>query len=151
MKMFRKRFIPNETIDISNDEVIHKSDNLIITKWLPIHPRNDIGSGTSYVYFKDGFKISKFYDKDGNFLYYYCDIIDYAYNKEEDTYTFIDLLVDIKYYGNGKIEFLDFDELQQAYNEGLIDSKRLLKAINTVNKLAQKIFDGSFEELTNIS
>ena len=147
MKMFRKRFIPNEIIDVSMDEIIQKEDGLIVTKWLPIHPREDIGSGKSYVYYKDGYKISKFFDKEGNFLYYYCDIIDYSYDDVKDEYTFIDLLVDIKYYPDGKIEFLDFDELQQAYDEGLIDSHLLLKAINTVNKLAQRILNGTFEEL----
>ena len=148
MKMFRKRFIPNEIIDISSDEVIKREDSLIVTKWLPIHPRNDIASGMSYVYFKDGFKISKFYDSNGKFLYYYCDIIDYSYDEKDDAYTFIDLLVDIKYYNDGHIEFMDFDELQQAYDEGLIDSRLLLKAINTVNRLAQKIYDGELEKLT---
>ncbi|MBR3280485.1 MAG: hypothetical protein IKI57_01385 [Clostridia bacterium] len=44
MKLFRKRFIPNEIIDISKDEVIYRDENLIITKWLPIHPRDDIES-----------------------------------------------------------------------------------------------------------
>ena len=44
MKLFRKRFIPDEIIDISKDEVIYRDDDLIITKWLPIHPRGDIES-----------------------------------------------------------------------------------------------------------
>ncbi len=147
MKLFRKRFIPNETIDISSDEVLKRTDDLIVTKWLPIHPRGDIFSGMSWTYFKDGYKISKFYDQDGNLLYYYCDIIDYSYDEKEDSYTFIDLLVDIKYYPDGKIEFLDFDELQEAYSSNMIDGKLLLKAISNLNKLANIIYDGEFEKL----
>ena len=150
MKLFRKRFIPDEIIDISNDEVIKREDDLIITKWLPIHPRGDIYSGMSWTYFKDGYKISKFFDQDCNLLYYYCDIIDYDYNEIEDSYTFIDLLVDIKYYPNGKIEFLDFDELQKAYDEKLIDGSLLLKAISNLNKLTNIIREGSFSDLCNI-
>ncbi len=147
--MFRKRFIPNETIDISGDEILKRTNEVIITKWLPIHPRNDIASGVSYVYFNDGYKISLFYDSEGKFLYYYCDIIDYKYDQENDSYTFIDLLVDIKYYPDGKIEFLDFDELQKAYDDGLIDGAMLLKAINNLNKLVKKIEDNSFIRLVN--
>ena len=147
MKMFRKRFIPNETVDISKDRVIKRTDDLIITEWLPIHPRNDVASGKSFVYFKDGYKISEFFDSNGKLLYYYCDIIDYIYDETQDSFTFVDLLVDIKYYPDGKLEFLDFDELGQAFDEGLIDGGMLLKAINNLNKLAQKILDGTFEKL----
>ena len=147
MKLLRKRFIPNETIDISKDEIVNRKDGLIVTKWLPIHPRGDIASGMSWTYYKEGYKISKFFDNDGNFLYYYCDIIDYSYNENEDCLTLIDLLVDIKYYPDGKLEFLDFDELQEAYNESLIDGKLFLKAISNLNKLTDIIQNGDFEKL----
>ena len=147
MKLFRKRFIPNETIDISKDEVVKRIDGLIVTKWLPIHPRGDIASGMSWTYYKDGYKISKFYDANGKFLYYYCDIIDYSYSNEDDSLTLIDLLVDVKYYPDGKIEYLDFDELQEAYDEQLIDGKLLLKAISNLNKLTDIIQNGDFEKL----
>ncbi len=52
MKIFRKRFVPFEIIDISGDEVLYRDDEKLITKWLPIHDRDDVGSGTSCVYFK---------------------------------------------------------------------------------------------------
>lgn len=147
MKMYRKRFIPNEIIDISGDEVIKKKDGLIVTKWLPIHPRGDIGSGMSYVYYKEGYKISKFYDQSGSFLFYYCDIIDYKYNAETDEWTFIDLLVDVKYYNDGKIEILDFDELNDAFNQELISSAELLKACTNLNKLLGLIINNKFDKL----
>lgn len=146
MKIYRKRFIPDEINDVSSDEIIRRNENLIITKWLPIHPRSDIASGMSWTYFKDGFKISKLYNENGEFLYYYCDIIDYIYDETEDAYTFIDLLVDIKYYPDGTIKFLDFDELQVAYNKGLITEDMLMKAINTAYRLAVIIKNG---ELNN--
>ncbi len=143
MKMYRKRFIPNEIVDISSDEVIRRTKDIIATKWLPIHPRNDVASGESIVYLNEGYKISKFYDKEGKLLYYYCDIIDCSYDQEKDAYTFIDLLVDVKYYPDGKIEYLDFDELQEAYESGLINSSQLLKALNNLNRLVFKIKDGT--------
>jgi len=150
MKMFRKRFIPDETVDISKDEVLERNDKRIVTRWLPIHPRNDVFCGMSFVYYKDGYKISKFYDKDGKLLYYYVDIIDYQYDEAQDAFTFIDLLVDIKFYPTGRVEYLDFDELQEAYDKKMIDGKMLLKAISTLNTIAEKIYNGDFEELCHI-
>ena len=147
MKIYRKRFIPDEIVDISNDEVIKKTDDLIITKWIPIKPREDIGSGVSYTFFKEGYKISKFYNKNGEFLFWYCDIIDYEYNKEQDIYTFIDLLVDIKIYPDKKMELLDFGELQEAYDNKLISGKILLKAINNLNKLVTIIEEDGIESI----
>ena len=54
IKMFRKRYIPNEVIDISNDEVLYMDDNVLVTKWLPIKPRKDIGRGLSFTFLKEG-------------------------------------------------------------------------------------------------
>ena len=86
MKMYRKRFIPMETIDISNDEVVLRTSSLIVTQWLPIHKRDDISAGMSWTYLEEGYKLSKFFGNDGNLLYYYCDIIDVDYKEEEDSY-----------------------------------------------------------------
>ena len=41
----RKRFIPEEEVDISGDEVLYDDGALIVTRWLPIRARNDIGWG----------------------------------------------------------------------------------------------------------
>ena len=40
-------------------------------------------------------------------------IINYDYNQQEDTHTFIDLLVDLKVYENGTYEILDMDSSMQ--------------------------------------
>ena len=56
MKLFRKRYIPNEIVDISGDEILSIDTDLIITKWKPIHPRDDIGSGLSFTFLNDGIK-----------------------------------------------------------------------------------------------
>ena len=47
MKIYRKRYIPNEIIDISGDKVEFVNEDLLITSWLPIHPRNDVAFGMS--------------------------------------------------------------------------------------------------------
>lgn len=146
MKIYRKRFIPDEIVDISSDEIIHMDEELIITKWLPINPRGDIGRGISFAFIKDGFKISKFYDKNGNFIYWYCDIIDYKYNSMKDEHLFIDLLVDIKADSNWKYEVLDLDELAMAYKMGLITPNILCDALVKLNNLLGLIKSGEIQE-----
>lgn len=142
MKIYRKRYIPNEIIDISGDKVESVSEDLLITSWLPIHPRNDVAFGMSYTYLKKGWKISKFYDKDKNFLYWYCDIIDAQIKDEE--YILVDLLVDIKVYPDGRYEILDEEELDEALNEGLITKEQKEEALNKLNALLETIKKGEF-------
>ncbi len=63
MKMFRRRFIPDEIVDISSDKLIKIKPNYLITEWIPINPREDFKSGYSYAFFEYGFKISRFLDE----------------------------------------------------------------------------------------
>ncbi len=142
MKIYRKRYIPNEIIDISKDKVNFLNDELMITEWLPIHPRNDIYFGKSYTFFKKGWKISKFYDRDNNFLYWYCDIIEPKI--ENDEYILIDLLVDVVVYPDGNYKILDLDELDEAVSKGLIDENKKQEALMKMNELVDLIKNGEF-------
>lgn len=144
MKMYRKRFIPDEIIDISGDEVLERNNNIIVTRWKPIKPRDDIGGGISYTFLKKGYKISKIFDNDGNFIYWYCDIIEYTYDEEKDEYIFIDLLADVKVYPDGRFEVLDFVELSEVYNKKIISGEQLLNAIKSVNVLIEMVQNNLF-------
>lgn len=144
MKMYRKRFIPNEIIDISGDEVLERNDNIIITKWSPIKERKDIGAGVSYTFLKRGYKISKIFDNNGNFIYWYCDVLEHSYDVEKDEYIFTDLLADLKVYPDGKMEVLDFDELSNTFNEGIISKAQLLNAIKSINTLIEMVNNRCF-------
>lgn len=147
MKIYRKRYIPNEIVDISGDEVIYIDEEKLITSWTPIKPRGDIGKGMSCVYFNEGWKISKFYNLDGSFKFWYCDIIDYEYDKSEDTYIIKDLLVDVIVHEDGTYEILDEEELDQALQEGLITEEIKAEAIFKLNKLLENIKSQKFHEL----
>lgn len=148
MKILRKRYIPDEIVDISKDEVILKTENLIVTKWTPIKPRPDIGKGISYTMLDKGWKISKFFDKSGNFIYWYCDIIDYKF--EDDTYTLIDLLVDLKIFSDGKYEILDKEELDEALNENIITMEQYEDALNKLQELLDIVKSGKFPPINEI-
>lgn len=147
MKIFRKRFIPNEVVDISNDEVIYRDTKKLITKWIPIKPRENIAYGESCVYFEKGWKISKFYRKDGSFKFWYCDIIQYEYDEKEDTYILIDLLLDVIVHTDGTYEVLDEDELKAALKKEIISQDIAKEAEEKLKELIQLIQEGKFHTL----
>lgn len=153
MKIYRKRYIPNEIVDISEDEVLYKDKKLIITKWLPINPRSDMASGMSYTMLDKGWKLSKFFDKEGKLLYWYCDIIDYDLKQEEgeEVYTLIDLLLDVKVYEDGSYEVLDEEELEEAFQTGLVTKEQKEKSKKRVRELIQIIESGEFPPIQNIN
>lgn len=133
MRILRRRYIPDEVVDISNDLIVFLDENLIVTKWEPIKKRDDIGRGVSFTFLKEGYKISKIFDKDDNFRFYYCDII----NTEviEGGYQFNDLLVDLKIYPDDTIEVLDIEELDEALEKGLITEAIKQEALEKLEKL----------------
>ncbi|KNY29109.1 DUF402 domain-containing protein [Pseudobacteroides cellulosolvens] len=142
--ILRKRFIPFETVDISGDEMLYRDDSLIITRWKVIKARKDIDRGVSFAFLKDGYKISRFYDPEGNFVYWYCDIIDVEYDSVKDTYTLTDLLVDVKILPNGEIRVLDVDEVADALEENIITKEQACDSLRKLHKLLELIYSGEF-------
>jgi len=144
LKIFRKRFIPFEVVDISGDEVLFKSDELLVTKWKAIKPRDDISGGISCTFIQEGYKISKFFDNNGKFLYWYCDIVDVDFDAASNTYLLTDLLVDVQIFENAKVKVLDTDELAEALEQGLINTEQACKALKRLDKLLKMIYEGKF-------
>lgn len=142
--ILRKRYIPSEIIDISGDELIFRDENLLITKWEPIKKRLDISGGISYAFLDKGYKISKFFDHEGRFKYWYCDIINVEYDSKEDKYTLIDLILDVRITGDGSIEVLDADELAEALEKGIITLEEALKSLRTLDELLKSAYEGRF-------
>lgn len=142
MKIYRKRYIPNEVVDISKDEVLFLNDDIMITKWLPINPRDDFAYGKSYTFFKKGWKISQFLNSNNELVYWYCDII--QTHIDNDEYTLIDLLADVKVYPDGRYEILDLDELDEAFQKELITKAQFEDAKSKLNELVEIIKNGDF-------
>lgn len=144
INIFRKRYIPDEIIDISSDTVLHCDDTLLVTSWEAIKRRKDIGYGISYAFLQDGYKISKVFDNDKNFIYWYIDIIRVIIDKSTNTYTLIDLLVDVKVMPDNKVSILDLDELSECMKNGVIQVSEMIEAIEKLNKVLQLIYDDKF-------
>lgn len=147
LKLYRKRIIPEECILLKDDEVLYQDSEVIITKWNTIHPKKTLHHGYSCYFLERGFKVSKFYDHDGNLISWYCDIISYSYEEEDNAYTFTDLLVDVIVYPDGFVRVVDLDELADAARDGLISAEQMQLALRRTDKLLSVIYKGAFGKL----
>lgn len=145
-RIYRIRYIPSETIDLSSDKLLYRDSKYLITQWNPIKPRNDIQSGISCVFLEQGWKISAFFGQDNEIMYWYCDIVDVCFDKEADTYYLYDLLTDIKIMPNGRVEIIDLDELAIAFEENLITNEQLIKSLKQSNSLLELIYTSDVPE-----
>jgi predicted RNA-binding protein associated with RNAse of E/G family len=148
MRIVRRRFIPDESVALDGDEIIFVSPDgdTVITRWKTLHPKSTFGGGVSCYYIPKGVKVSKIFDTDGIFLYYYCDIIDVI--KSKDGFTFNDLLADVAVFPDGSVKVLDLAELADAYDECIIGIDIIMKALRTVDWLLNEIYGGRFGLLT---
>lgn len=143
-KMWRQRYIPYEIVDLSNDEILYRDNKLLVTKWKVIHPHTDIQNGISYIFLDKGLKISKHYDENGEFVKYYCDIMEIEYKAEEDTYIFKDLLIDVKITPDKQAKLVDFDELAEALEKDLITKEQAIDALKKLDYLLKIIYSDEF-------
>jgi len=148
--LYRKRLIPNECILLKDDVILSCGEDIILTKWNTLKPKNDLHHGFSCYLLKDHLKISKFCRADGSFLFWYCDIVDYAADTAVGTLTSIDLCVDVVVHPDGRVRVLDLDELAQARREKLLDDDLLDLALCTTNTLLQRIYHGAFGAYTDL-
>lgn len=142
IKLLRKRYLPEEEVDISGDEILYRSKDLLVTAWVPIKTRTDISRGISYWFLDKGWKVSKIYNADGSFKYYYCDIC--RYEVYDDLYKMVDLLVDVIIDNEGHYKVVDFEELSDMLEAKKLPPKEFMLAIKTFTELITKINNGEF-------
>lgn len=149
LSLFRKRFIPNDFVHLKDDIILATDDNLIITKWRPLRPKKNMSGGVSAYYLNHGIKVSKIYDKNEKFLYWYCDIVQYKPGPNPNSLIFEDLLIDVVVFEDGSIRILDIDELADALKFHLITEKEAEKALRILDFLLKLIYQDGFSELQN--
>lgn len=149
IKLYRKRYIPNEIIHLKDDVLLVHKDNLLITKWNTLKPRKDIDHGISAYFINDGLKVSKIYDGNNNIVYWYCDIIHTYSDQSKNSIVFEDLLVDVVVYKDGTMNILDLDELGTALNENLITASMAAEALQKLDFLLRLIYSNNFHTLTD--
>lgn len=147
--LYRKRLIPQECINLDKDEILLCTDTEIITRWKTINPKQEFASGISYYVIDKGWKISEFFNEEGNFIRWYCDIISTEI-KDNSTYIFTDLLADVIIEEDGLVKVVDLDELADAFRDGLISGEELRKSMYQLNELLSVIYEGNFCKYTDI-
>ncbi|MCR1842145.1 DUF402 domain-containing protein [Murimonas intestini] len=144
LKIYRKRLIPEECILLKDDILLYRDEHVIITKWVTLHPKKDLDHGLSCYFLEHGVKVSKFYDREGKLLSWYCDIVSYTYDKESDTYVFTDLLADVIISPDGFVKVVDLDELADAREQEMISKDMILTSLRQLNALLTIIYKGDF-------
>ena len=147
LQIYRRRIIPSECILLKDDEIIRADDKFVITKWNTLHPKHDFSHGCSCYFLKQGIKVSKFYRADNSLLYWYCDIVDYAFDSAENTLIVTDLLADVIVYPNGSVKVMDLDELADALDRGLISASLMSLCLKRLNSLLTLIYRDKFDRL----
>ena len=148
-RLFRRRFIPDENIELKDDMILALEPNLIITSWNVLKPRRDISRGVSAYFIDKGIKVSKVFDNAGQMVYWYCDIIETHYDEKENIYTFNDLLIDVVVYPDGQVEVLDMDEFADAMEQGILSVGTIAHAMRATDDLSHTIYAGEFEKYTH--
>lgn len=148
MRIFRKRFFPNENIEM-NDAIVYLDDKKLVTKWKAIRPKPDLSYGVSCFFIEEGIKISKFYREDGTLLYWYCDIGECILDKNRDMFTFVDLLADVIIYPNGRVRVVDLSESADVFESGDIGKSDICKMLRRLDYLLEVIDNGDFKLMQN--
>jgi predicted RNA-binding protein associated with RNAse of E/G family len=147
VRLYRKRFIPDELVYLKDDIILFQTNKLIITKWTTLKPRKDISSGISAFFMEEGYKVSKIYNSTGDVVYWYCDIINTKKDLDQNSIVFEDLLVDVLVYEDGFVKVIDTSELADALDTQLISSATASQALHSLDALLSIIYNGEFHTL----
>lgn len=147
IRLYRKRLIPAECIELKDDEILRLDDAIIVTRWKSLKKRDDFAAGLSCYFLNKGIKVSKVLKEDGSLYHWYCDIIKTDYNAEEQSYVFTDLLADVVIKPDGKVQVVDLDELAMADEKGLITRDELRMSLLQLNDLLGLIYSDEFDAL----
>ncbi len=145
VKLYRRRFIPDEKILLKDDIIVSLDEDRLVTRWNVLTKRHDFTHGTSCYFFKQGWKISRFLNDRDELVYWYCDIIEPVFDSEDNSYTLNDLLIDVIIYPDGRVEVVDIDEVAIALRDNIISKELVIKALQRLDSLLKVIYSGYFE------
>lgn len=147
LQIYRKRLIPAECILLKDDIIVEQNETVIITKWKTLNPKTSFSHGCSCYFLKEGIKISKFYRHDNSLLYWYCDVVSYDYNANDNSLLVTDLLADVIIHPDGTVQVMDLDELAEAFDDGLITAEQMSTCLRQLNNLLTIVYRDKFDRL----
>ncbi len=147
------RRIPNRVLE-RDDEVIADLGDIVVAKSrfegmltpLRVNGVEVIKNGYTMVYFAfvgKNYDILKVYDTEGNFKGLYIDVLAYT-KREGNVIEMLDLFLDIFVFPDGRAFLLDEDELEMAFNYGLIDRRTLEFAYSVARAILERLKRGEF-------
>lgn len=146
LQIYRKRLIPYECKLLSDDHILSRTDDLIVTSWDAFNPKPYLVRGYSCYYLNDNIKLSKMIHPDDSFHWYF-DIAEYEFNEDLTVLTMTDLLADVAVLDSG-IRVMDLDELTDAFEQNLITVSEFKKSLRVLDRLLSKLYEGGLDELT---
>lgn len=149
-ELYRRRLIPEQLIPLKDDVILHCDNEIIVTKWKTLNPKPQFSHGASCYFLKKGIKVSKFYMTGGELLYWYCDIVDYAYEEEQNRLTVTDLLADVIVHPDGSYKVVDLDEMGEAFETGVLPGDLLKTGLIRLDRLLRDIYSGEFKEMQRL-
>ncbi len=147
-RLYRKRFMPQETIFLKDDVLFYQDAEKMVTRWNVFRPKPNFSHGVSCYFLKKGWKVSKFLKDNGELFCYYCDIIDTAVEEDGNVYIFTDLLADVILFADGTLKVADLGEIADALESGVISQEQVCMALRRLDSLLQLIEAGGFSTLT---
>lgn len=147
VKLYRQRLIPAECILLKDDIIVFQDEEVLITKWKTLNPKTQFSHGCSCYFLKEGLKVSKMYRSDDSLLQWYCDIVDYSYDTENESLTVIDLLADVIISPEGRMKVVDLDELAEAMERDLITKEQTTTCLRNLNHLLTLFYRDKFDRL----
>jgi predicted RNA-binding protein associated with RNAse of E/G family len=88
----------------------------------------------TYYFVKEGYTISKVFTKEGDFQYYYCDLMEMQQTGNL-RYVMVDLLIDLIIYPDGQYHLVDLDEFADSVEKGEITKRQQIYTIRTLDRM----------------
>lgn len=97
----------------------------------------------TYYFVKKGYTISKVFQRNGEFMYYYCDVMEMR-QVGRLRYVMVDLLLDLIVYPDGRYHLIDVDEFAVAVEKGQLKKRQQVHALRTLDKMTRMVVNRSF-------
>jgi uncharacterized protein len=90
----------------------------------------------TYYFVRKGYTISKVFTRTGEFLYYYCDVMEMRQTGRL-RYVMIDLLFDLLIYPDGRYHLIDVDEFADSVEKNQLKRKQQIYALRTLDQMTR--------------
>jgi predicted RNA-binding protein associated with RNAse of E/G family len=90
----------------------------------------------TYYFVRKGYTISKVFRRSGEFLYYYCDVMEMR-QVGKLRYVMVDLLLDLIIEPEGHYRLIDIDEFADSLEKGVLKKRQQLHALRTLDLMTR--------------